>query len=256
VWLLGKCQKRLKDWRVLSGAAAVLFFLDQALPAVLAENAAPAYLFKQNSQIQGQTEILVSPIGVKMTLIDRHLVIFMRPPLWHVQFCDLHSKHYFECAKDMFKEPLARTVGMTKPSTSSHLRLKSSKPTLFMGIACKSLELIDPDPIALHDKRTQTWEQIAVRSGTAVVYDEASSKNFGRVLCRVYAMPELDAVPINILATNYRDESSYELETISAKKLTANMSDFVVPGTYAQVSSVTGVASENNVDANLNELFK
>jgi hypothetical protein len=233
---------------------AVFIFLTLALPAALGENAVPAYLFKQKSQIQGQTEILVSPIGVKMTLIDRHLVIFMRAPLWHVQFCDLHNKHYFECAKEAFKEPLARTVGLTKPSSSSHLQVKSSKPTMFMGIACKSFELVDPFP--LNDKIEKNWEKIAVRSGTAVGYDEASAKIFGRVLCRIYAIPEFDAVPLNILVTNYRDDGSTELETTSAKKLTANVSDFVAPANYLQVSTVTGVASENNVDTNLEEFFK
>jgi hypothetical protein len=254
VWLLEKCQKQHKYWRLLSGATAVVLFLTLAIPAAFSENVAPAYLFKQKSEVQGQTEILVSPIGVKMTLTDRHLVIFMRPPLWHVQFCDLRNKHYFECAKEVFKEPLARTVGMTKPSSSNHLRVKSSKPTVFMGISCKSFELIDP--FISNDKKTANWEQLAVRSGTAVAYEEASAKIFGRVICRVYALPELNAVPLNVVTANYRDESFSELETISAKKLTSNVSDFVVPATYAQVSSVTGVAAENNLDANLNELFK
>ncbi|MDR3614215.1 MAG: hypothetical protein P4L53_11685 [Candidatus Obscuribacterales bacterium] len=249
-----KCQKRLKYWRLLSGATAVVLFFALAIPAAFSENAAPAYLFKQKSEVQGQAEILVSSIGVKMTLTDRHLVIFMRPPLWHVQFCDLRSKHYFECAKEAFKEPLARTVGMTKPSSSSHLRVKSSKPTVFMGISCKSFELMDP--FVSNDKKKATWEQLAVRSATAVAYDEASAKIFGRIICRVYVLPEFDALPLNVVATNYRDESSSELETTGAKKLTANVSDFVVPATCAQVSNVTGVAAENNVDANLNELFK
>jgi len=225
-----------------------------AIPAALSENTVSAYLFKQKSQIQGQAEILVSQVGVKMTLVDRHLVIFMRPPLWHVQYCDLRSKRYFECTKETFKEPLARTISMTKPSSFSHLRVKSTKSTGFMGISCKTFDLIDPFPV--NDKRDRSWEIIAIRSGTAVGYDEASAKNFGHILCRVYGMPELDAVPLNILVTNYRDENSSELETISAKKLAANVSDFVVPATCVQVSSVTGVASENNVDASLGELFK
>jgi hypothetical protein len=254
VWFLSKCRNRINAWRAFSGATAVLFFLAPAIPTALCENAAPAYLFKQKSQIQGQTEILVSSLGAKMILSDRHLVIFMRPPLWRVQFCDLRSKRYFECAKEAFREPLARTIVMTKPSTSGHLRVKSSKPTVFMGISCKSFDLIDP--YTLNEKREANWEQIAIRSGTAGGYDEASAKIFGRVFCRVYAMPELDAVPLNLLLTNYRNESSSDLETISAKKLTANAADFVVPATYAQVSSVTAVASENNVDANLDELFK
>jgi hypothetical protein len=254
VWLLVKLQKRLKDWRIFSLAIAVCLSANETMLAAFCENATPAYLFKQKSQIQGQADLLVSALGVKMSLTDRHLVIYMRPPLWHVQYCDLRSKRYFECAKEQFKEPLARTVNMTKASSFSHLKVKSSKPTVFMGAACKQFELFDPYPT--EGKRDQTWQALSIRSALACGYDEGQTKTLGRVLCRVYGMPELDAVPLNILVTNYRGENSTELETSTAKKVTVNAADFVVPATCVQVPTVTAVASENDVDSSLTELFK
>jgi hypothetical protein len=233
---------------------AVFLFFALPISAAFAEDSTPAYLFKQKSQIQGQAEVLVSPLGVKMTLIDRHLTIFMRPPLWHVQYCDLRSKRYFECAKELFKEPLARTVSMTKASSFSHLKVKSTKPIVFMGVACRQFDLVDPFPVEA--QKDENWQKLSIRSGTAGGYDAGTAKIIGCILCRIYAMPEFDAVPLNILVTNYIDEKSAELETSSAKKVTANASDFVVPANCVQVSSVTGVATENDVDSSLTELFK
>lgn len=214
-------------------------FPAMAQPAATASlDGATSLRLLQGCWSSGNQEILLSPLGVKVSNAANHLVITFPKPYTEVHAYNTRSKRIYHTPFERFVSPYATSMATIKGVTFGDLQLTREKSLTYKGCNAE-LWSLSKEGIARQmaarakkDLVKAAPKTFALIAATKIPLD----KKVVRFLCLYYALPEAVGLPLEVQYDTLNNNHHHYLTTQKIAAATVKAAQFSLPANYSKSS--------------------
>lgn len=204
----------------------------------------------QRSWSAGPQDILISPLGIKISNPARRVVLILQPPFTKVHAYNAQTKRIFHTPLDKFVSPYATSMATMKGVTFNELKLNKHHELTYKGCSAEQWVM---SKAAMARQQTLRANHDLVngspRTFEMVVTTKIPvSKQAIHLICVYNALP--DAVGLPLTANYYTMINVYHhyLTTAKISKATATAKDYALPQNFAKANSISDLVLSGHSD--------
>jgi hypothetical protein len=209
-----------------------------------ADNAAPVTLdgknsfhLLQHSQPSGEDEILVNPLGIKITNLRHHQVTLLPKPFTEVYCYKVKTKKIFHGPIKDYKSPFASSMALLKSVTFDDVKTTKFKDDTYKGCSA-AYSNISKEVMAQRQKEKSNGDLVgrAPRLFEMVTSSKLSVPTAAsRFLHSYYGLPEKPGLPLQMQYTTFAGQTHHYLTTDKIEAKLFKPSDMAAPSGFSKV---------------------
>jgi hypothetical protein len=218
-------------------------------------NATPAALdgknsfrLLQHSRPSGEDEVLVSPLGIKVTNLRNNYVSLLPKPFTEVYSYNVRTKKIFHGPLKDHKSPYANSMALLKSVTFDDIKTTKYKDDTYKGCSA-AYSNIPKDVMAQRQKEKSNGDLVGraprlfemVTSSKLKVPQEAA-----HFLYHYYGLPEKPGLPLKVEYTTFSRQIHQYLTTDKIEGKSFKPSDFSAPTNLNKVKNTGEVMLDDD----------
>lgn len=222
--------------------------------APLALDGKNSFRITQHSEPSGEDEILISPLGIKITNLRNKYVSLLPKPFTEVYSYSIKTKKIFHGPLKDHKSPYGNSMALLKSVTFDDIKTTKFKEATYKG--CSAVySKISKEVMAQRQKEKSDGDLVSnaprlfemVSSGKLNVPEAA-----GHFLYHYYGLPKKPGLPLQVEYTSFSQKNHHYLTTDTIEAKSFKPSDFAPPTNLTKVKNTGEVLLDDDSADSMN----
>ncbi len=217
-----------------------------ATPAALDGNS--SFRLLQHSQPSGEDEILVSPLGIKVTNLRNNYVSLLPKPFTEVYSYNARTKKIFHGPLNDHKSPYAHSMALLKSVTFDDIKTTKFKDDTYKG--CSAAYSNIPKEVMVQRQKDKSNGDLVGRAPRLFEMVTSSKLNVpqeaAHFLYHYYGLPEKPGLPLQVEYTTFKGQTHHYLTTDKIEAKSFKPSDFAAPSNLTKVKNTGEVMLDDD----------
>ncbi len=225
-----------------------------------ATNATPAALdgknsfrLLQHSEHSGEDEVLISPMGIKVTNLRNNYVSLLPKPFTEVYSYNARTKKIFHGPLKDHKSPYANSMALLKSVTFDDIKTTKFKDDTYKG--CSAAYSNIPKEVMVQRQKDKSNGDLVGRAPRLFEMVTSSKLNVpqdaARFLYHYYGLPEKPGLPLQVEYTTFSRQAHHYLTTDKIEAKSFKPSDFAAPSNLTKVKNTGEVMLDDDSDESM-----
>lgn len=221
-------------------------------PAVL--DGKNSFRLTQHSEPSGEDEILIGPIGIKITNLRNQYVSLLPKPFTEVYSYSIKTKKIFHGPLKDYKSPYGNSMALLKSVTFDDIKTTKFKEATYKG--CSAIySKISKEVMAQRQKEKSAGDLV---SNAPRLFEMISSSKLnvplaaGHFLYHYYGLPKKPGLPLQVEYTSFSQKNHHYLTTDKIEAKTFKTTDFAPPTNLTKVKNTGEVLLDDDSTDSMN----
>ena len=198
-----------------------------------------SFYLLQHSEPSGEDEILISPLGIKITNLRNKYVSLLPKPFTEVYSYSIKTKKIFHGPLKDHKSPYGNSLALLKSITFDDIKTTKFKEATYKGCSA-DYSKISKEVMAQRQKDKSNGDLIG---NSPRLFEMVSSSKLnvpqvaGRFLYHYYGLPEKPGLPLQVEYTTFSQKTHHYLTTDKIEAKLLKPIDFAAPTNLTKVKN-------------------